>query len=60
MGDSVQPKGEALRKAVQWISEQRESRPEAQLAKLVDEAALRFDLSPADQEYLLRTLAGTE
>ena len=55
-----QPKGDALRKAVQWISEQRQERPEERLAKLVDEAALRFDLSPSDQDYLLRNLAGAD
>lgn len=51
------PKGEKLRRAVQWISEERQARPDEKLAKLVDEAALRFDLSPADEEYLLRTFA---
>lgn len=58
MSDSIQPKGDALRKAVQWISEQRRLRPGEAIARLVDEAALRFDLSPADQDSLLRTLAG--
>jgi hypothetical protein len=55
MTDPIQPKGEALRKAVQWISEERAARPEEKLSKLVDEAALRYDLSPADEEFLLRT-----
>ena len=44
---------------MQWISTERRERPEAKLATLVDEAALRFDLSPADQEWLGRTLADT-
>jgi hypothetical protein len=56
---SEQPKGESLRKAVQWISEQREERPAEKLAKLIDEASLRFDLSPAEQETLLRTLTSS-
>ena len=57
MTDPIHPKGESLRNAVRWISEQREERPEEKLLALVDEAALRFDLSPAEQETLLRTFA---
>ncbi len=51
------PKGEQLKKAVQFISEQRNQTPDishAQLMTLVDEAALQFDLSPKDGEFLLR------
>lgn len=55
MTDPVHPKGEALRNAVSWISEQRQERPETKTLQLVDEAALRFDLSPADQETLIKT-----
>lgn len=52
---TIVPSGENLRRAVKWISEQREERPAEKLTKLVDEAALRFDLSPADQEFLIQT-----
>ena len=55
MTDPVHPKGEALRNAVQWISEQRQERPDTKILQLVDDAALRFDLSPADQETLIKT-----
>ena len=50
------PSGESLRKAVKWISDERQARPDAPLVKLVDEAALRFDLSPLDQQWLIETL----
>lgn len=56
MTDPVHPKGEALRNAVQWISEQRQERPDTKILQLVDDAALRFDLSPADQETLISAL----
>lgn len=52
MSDTLQPKGEALRRAVRWISEQGDHSPDA-----VEEAARRFDLSPADEEFLLRHFA---
>ena len=49
---TVQPEGEDLRKAVKWISEERKFNPEAQTAKLIEQACLKFDLSPMDAEYL--------
>ncbi len=50
----VQPQGEDLRKAVKWISEERKYNPEAKPVKLVEEACLKFDLSPKDADYLTR------
>ncbi len=49
------PQGDALRSALRWMSERRREDPVAARAKLIDEAALRFDLGPADVEFLLRT-----
>ena len=46
--------GEDLRKAVKWISEERQSTPSKKLAKLVEEASVKFDLSPADGEFLFK------
>jgi hypothetical protein len=43
------PKGEALRRAVTWLAEQGVSTPH-----LIEEACQRFDLGPADEEFLLR------
>jgi hypothetical protein len=51
---TVQPQGEDLRKAVKWISEERKYNPEAKPVKLVEEACLKFDLSPKDAEYLTK------
>jgi hypothetical protein len=49
---SIQPEGEDLRKAVKWISETRQDDPEAKLGKLIEQACLKFDLSPMNAEYL--------
>jgi len=43
------PEHEALRRAVAWLLERGPWTPE-----LVDEASRLFDLSPADEEFLLR------
>jgi len=50
---TVQPEGEDLRKAVKWISEERKYGAEKKLLKLIEEASLKFDLSPMDAEYLV-------
>ncbi len=53
---SLDPKGEPLRRAVRWISDQRQANPDADIKKLVEEAGLRFDLDPPDQEFLWHTM----
>jgi hypothetical protein len=54
---SILPEGEQLRKAVRWISEERQIREDTNLAKLINEACIKFDLSPADTEFLFRFFA---
>jgi hypothetical protein len=50
--------GEApIKQAVQWIDEQIHDHPDADRMKLVDEASRRFDLSPLDEDFLVRHLA---
>ncbi len=46
-----------LRKAIEWISLERQVEPERRLGLLIDEAARKFDLSPADSEFLYRHFA---
>jgi len=54
----VMPQGEALRKAVKWISQRRETQDCPPHHRLVEEACLKFNLSPSDAEFLLRFLKG--
>lgn len=51
---TIMPQSEKLKHAIQWISERRTEDPDVNLAKLVDEASFKFDLSPKDSEFLLR------
>ena len=44
----IVPEGEALRRAFVWLAEQETSSPH-----LIEEACQRFDLGPADEEFLL-------
>jgi hypothetical protein len=49
----VVPAGESIRSALKWLSERRQEEPSAPRGKLIDEAALRFDLSPMEVDFLL-------
>lgn len=51
---SIYPQGDDLKKAIQWISDNQKCNPESTVLKLIDEACIRFDLSPEDSEFLLR------
>jgi hypothetical protein len=53
---SIQPQGEQLRKAVRWVAEARKDFPEKSLKRILEEAALKFNLTPLDMEYLTRGL----
>ena len=43
------PRGEALRRAVAWLAEHKSCTP-----ALIEQACQRFDVSPEDEEFLLR------
>ena len=45
----IEPKGQSLRRAVRWLSDNGDYSYQA-----VEAAARRFDLSPLDEEFLLR------
>lgn len=53
----VDMEGESMRRAIRWISEQRQANPSLKLAKAIDEAAQRFDLSPLEADFLWRQLS---
>jgi len=53
---STLPEGEEIRRAIKWISEMRETQPDRKLGKLVEEAALKFDLSPQQTDFLYNFL----
>lgn len=56
---SLIPEGEQLRKAVKWISDKRIDNPGASLFRLIEEACLKFDLPPKDEEFLMRYFTET-
>ncbi|MBW1864389.1 MAG: hypothetical protein JRI64_01845 [Deltaproteobacteria bacterium] len=49
---TIQPDGEMIRKAVKWISEERQTDQSKKHQQMIEEAAIRFNLSPMEVEYL--------
>jgi hypothetical protein len=49
---TIMPEGEALRRAVKYISDELQENPSAAPGKLIEQAVLRFDLSPKDADFL--------
>lgn len=49
----ILPEGESMRKAVRFVSDALRADPDHALGPVVDAAALRFDLTPKQTEYLV-------
>ena len=49
---TIQPDGEMIRKAVKWISDERQTDQSKKHQQLIEEAAIRFNLSPMEVEFL--------
>ena len=53
---SIQPKGDPIRKAVRWISEERRHDPAVKLNQLIEKAAVEFNLNPKDVVFLTKVV----
>lgn len=49
---TIQPKGEHVRQAVKWISAAIKEDENRKISFLIQEASMRFNLSPKDEEFL--------
>lgn len=57
---TIMPEGDAIRKAVKWISECLGEAPSRTIPSLIQVAISRFDLSPKDADFLLRFYQNSE
>jgi hypothetical protein len=57
---SIQPKGEHIRNAIKWVSEERTYHPETPISKIVEKASVRFNLSPLEVDWLERFIKEKE
>lgn len=53
---TVVPEGGGLKRALRWVAEELLDHPETRLLTLVDQAGMRFNLSPKESDALLRML----
>ena len=49
---AIQPKGERVRQAVKWISENLKEDEKKPIYRLIQDASLRFTLSPKEEDFL--------
>ena len=53
----ILPKSETLKRAIKWLSEHLQDDSKQNIGQLLNEATLRFDLSPRESEFLIRMYA---
>jgi hypothetical protein len=51
---NVMPEGDAMRRAIKWISAQVREDAATPPTKYINEAILKFDLSPVEADFLIR------
>lgn len=56
---SIMPEGELVRRAAVWICGEKDAKPEKSLYACLDEAGMRFNLSPLEQKMLAALFAET-
>jgi hypothetical protein len=54
---TIMPEAEHVQKAIKWISTNLEEKDAEPLKKLIENAILKFDLSPKDSEFLMNFFA---
>jgi hypothetical protein len=59
--DSRLPTGsDKVKKAIRWMGEELLNNPQKKRDMVIREAEIRFDLSPAECEFLTKNFSGTE
>ncbi len=51
---TIMPEGDGVKKAIKWIDQEKADNPERTLMVLLDEAGMKFNLSPKDSDFLFR------
>jgi hypothetical protein len=58
--NTIMPQSALVKKAAVFVSETKAEQPEKNLSAIIDEAAMRFNLSPLDSEALLRLFSDSD
>ncbi len=51
---TIIPEGDGIKKAIKWIDGEKSDNTDKTFIKLLDEAGMKFNLSPKDSEFLFR------
>ena len=54
--DEIMPAGDKMKKTLCWISEMVKEHPEKKRQQIINEAEIRFDLSPKECDFIDRKL----
>jgi hypothetical protein len=57
---TIMPESEHVQKAIKWVSTNLEEKDSHSLKKLIQDAILKFDLSPKDSDFLMNFFANRE
>jgi hypothetical protein len=58
--EEIQPTGDRMKKAIRWISETILTHPRKNRKTVIEEAQLRFDLTPKECEFLNKNFTDRE
>ncbi len=50
---TIMPDSDDVQRAIKWISQCIEEKPDQSIPKLIEQAVFKFDLSPVDSEFLM-------
>ncbi len=53
---TIIPESDSIKKAIKWISDEKKYNPGKTNEQLINEAGIKFDLSPSEAEFLGRFL----
>ncbi len=51
---TIMPEGDGIKKAIRWIDQEKTEHSQKTLLVLLDEAGMKFNLSPKDSDFLFR------
>lgn len=54
--EEIMPSGDKMKKALSWISEMVKTNPRKTREQIINEAEIRFDLSPKECDFIDRKL----
>ncbi len=52
--NTIMPEGDGIKKAIAWIDLTRSENSQKKLITLIDEAGMKYNLSPKDSDFLFR------